>query len=98
MLGRQVMEMASLPGREDRRLMRRPLNRLEWVRPMVWLNGLSWPELACEELECRCEDEFCRRIKARLRTMLCLWRHMRCDMVVDGVYTATLGNPTPVSG
>jgi len=85
-LARQVMEVASLPVQREKRAMWTRLNRLEPVRPMVWINEIPWDELQCEELACRCEDGFCRGIERELRRTLYLWRHMRCDMVVGGVW------------
>ena len=85
-LATQVMEIASLPVQDEKRAMWTKLNRLEKVRPMVWINEVPWEEFEEEELQCRCEDEFCRVVETGLRTSLYLWRHMRTDMVVDPVF------------
>jgi hypothetical protein len=85
-LARQVMEIASLPVQDQKRAMWRKLNRLERVRPMVWINEIPWWEMQCEEFACRSEDPFCRSVEGGLRTTLYLWNHMRTDMVVDGAW------------
>jgi len=85
-LARRVADIASLPVHDEKRAMWKRLNRLEPVRPMIWINEIPWDELAGEELDCRCEDEFCRGIEKGLRRTIYLWRHMRADMVVDPVY------------
>ena len=86
-LAKKVMEIASLPVQDRKRAMWKKLNRLEQVRPMVWINEIPWWEFQDdeEELKCLCEDEFCRDVEGRLRTTIYLWEHMRTDMVVDPV-------------
>jgi hypothetical protein len=86
-LARQVMEIASLPVHDQKRAMWTKLNRLEKVRPMVWINELPWGELRCKELECQSENDLCRGIEGNLRSTLYLWRNMPADMVVDGFYS-----------
>ena len=85
-LARRVMEIAAMPQQDRKRAMWTELNRLQKVRPMVWINEIPWWELQCQELACQAEDEFCRGIEQSLRTVLYLWNHMRTDMVVDGVW------------
>ena len=85
-LARQMMEIASLPVQDEKRAMWTKLNRLEEVRPMVWINELPWGEMQNEELQCQAEDGFCRGIEGNLRRTLYLWNHMPADMVVDAVY------------
>ena len=85
-LAREVMDIASLPVQDRKRAMWTALNRLQPVRPMVWINEIPWDEMQCPELRCQCADEFCRDIESTLRTTLYLWRHMRTDMVVDPVF------------
>jgi len=85
-LAHRVMEIAALPVQDEKREMWRRLNRLDPVRPMVWINEIPWPEMQNDELQCRAEDEFCRGVENSLRTTLYLWNHMRTDMVVDPVF------------
>jgi len=85
-LAREVMDIASLPVQDQKRAMWTALNRLQPVRPMVWINEIPWDEIESPELRCQCGDEFCRGIESTLRTTLYLWRHMRTDMVVDPVF------------
>ena len=80
------MDVASLPVQAEKRAMWARLNRLDPIRPMVWINELPWHELEGEELAARSEDEHCRGIERELRRTLYLWRHMPADMVVDPVY------------
>lgn len=83
-LARQVAEVAHLPVQDETRELWRRLNRLEPVRPMVWINELPWYELN-PDIPCQTTDEFCRRHEYALRRTLYLWEHLRCDRVVDGV-------------
>ena len=85
-LARQVMEIASLPVQDEKRAMWMKLNRLEEVRPMVWINELPWGEMQNEELQCQAEDGFCRGVESSIRSTLYLWNHMPADMVVDPIY------------
>ncbi len=82
----QVAEIAALPVQAEKRAMWVKLNRLEPVRPMVWINEIPWDEIQDDELRCQAEDEFGRGVESELRTTLYLWRHMRTDMVVDPVF------------
>ena len=85
-LAEQVAEIAALPVQATKRQLWTRLNRLDPIRPMVWINELPWHELDCDELRPRAEDEIARRVEEKLRNTLYLWRHMPTDMVVDGVY------------
>jgi len=87
-LAQQVMEIASLPVQDEKRAMWTKLNRLEEVRPMVWINELPWGEMQNEELQFQATDGFCRGVEGNLRRTLYLWKHMPADMVVDSVYYA----------
>ena len=89
-LARQVMEIAALPVQEEKRALWRALNRLRPRRPMVWLNELPWNEMGCDELACHAENDVARRVEGQLRSILYHWRHLRVDMVVDGVYFTPL--------
>ena len=84
-LARQVAEIAHLPVQDRKREMWTRLNRLDKVRPMVWINELPWYELE-GDLPRQCTDDFCARVERQLRTTLYLWEHLRCDMVVDPVF------------
>lgn len=86
-LARRVMEIAALPVQQEKRRMWTKLNRLEPVRPMVWINETPWDELKDEvELRCACRDPFCRDVEHNLRWTLYTWNHLRTDTVVDPVY------------
>ena len=86
-LARRVMDIAKLPIQAEKRAMWTKLNRLEPVRPMVWINETPWDELKDEqELVCVSEDPLCRGVEHNLRWTLYTWNHLRTDMVVDPVY------------
>lgn len=84
-LGREIAEIAALPVQDEKRDLWTRLNRLERVRPLVWINEIPWHELS-PGLEVRSEDGFCRGIEGGLRRLLYQWRHFPGDMVVDGVF------------
>jgi len=85
-LSRQAAEIAALPVHAEKRAMWTRLNRLEPVRPMVWIDEIPlWEFQDHPELKCLCEDEFARGVEWGLRARLWHWNHARCDMVVDSV-------------
>ncbi|MGB9682908.1 MAG: hypothetical protein ACPL1I_07970, partial [bacterium] len=60
------------------------LNKLEDVKPMVWINEIPWQEMNVDdELTLQCESKFCIRIEQELRQTIYQWRHLRADMVVE---------------
>ena len=62
------------------------LNRLEMVKPMVWLNELPWNEMEVDgELTLRTSSPFCQRIESELLQTIYLWEHLPVDMVVLSV-------------
>ena len=83
-LARQVAEIAALPIHKQKADLWRRLNRLEKVRPLVWINEICWHEMG-PEMDCRCEDKFCRDWEWGLRAVLYQWRHLPGDRVVEGV-------------
>lgn len=85
-LARQVAEIAALPVQQETISLWKALNGLKPVRPMVMVDQIPWHEMEVDgELALRTEDDFCRRIEARLRRTLYSWKHMRADMVVEAV-------------
>jgi len=86
-LVREYAEIAALPIQREKAALWRKLNRLEPVRPLVWINEIPWWEMNIDdELTLRCEDGYCRQLEYGLRTELYQWRHMRCDQVLDPVW------------
>jgi len=85
-LAQKVMEISALPVQDEQRTLWTRLNRLERVRPLVWINEIPWDELRGEELDCQSEHAYARELEGSLRTALYLWNHMRTDMVVDPFY------------
>ena len=94
-LGSQYMEVAALPVQKEKAELWRRLNRLQPVRPLVWINEIPWHEMNVgDELALRCTGQFCRGIEWGLRTTLYQWRHMPGDMVVDPVlYSGCVCSP-----
>ena len=91
-LAHRLAEVAALPIQNQNRNSWKALNRLEPVRPMVFINELPWGEVnKHDDLQCHCDDEFCRDIEYSLREKLYLWEYMPADMVIDPVfYTQTV--------
>jgi len=90
-LAARVAEVAALPDHARKREMWTKLNRLEAVRPLVWINEIPlWEFPDHPELKCFCEDEFARSVERSLRETLWHWAHARCDMVVDPVIYSPL--------
>ncbi len=85
-LGRRVAEIAALPVQRETIAAWKALNGLRPVRPMVMIDQIPWHEMDVnEELICRCEDPFCRRIEAGLRMRIYRWEHMPADAAVEPV-------------
>jgi len=83
-LAEELAEIASLPIQKEKAEMWKRLNKLEDVKPMVWINEIPWQEMNVnDELTLRCESEFCRRIEQELRQTIYQWKHLRVDMVVE---------------
>lgn len=82
-LGARIAEAAALPVQRRTADLWRRLNRLEPVRPLVWINEICWDEMG-DELTLHCRDGFCRNVEQQLRRILYQWDHLPADMVVDG--------------
>lgn len=86
-LGERVAEIGSLPIQAERRRQWSRLNRLDPVKPMVWINEVCWHEMDRDgELSLRCRHPVCRQAENVLRRTLYQWDHMPADMIVDPVY------------
>lgn len=78
---------AADPVNAERHELWRKLNRLESVRPLVWINEVPWHEMNVDdELTLRCTDPYYRGVEAEVRQILYQWRHFPCDMVLDPVW------------
>lgn len=95
-LGRRQAEIAALPIQQQTAGLWRRLNRLEKVRPLVWINEIPWHEINVgDELTLRCKDPFLRKVEGNIRMTLYQWAHMRADMVVgDTLYCQYVCAPT----
>jgi hypothetical protein len=85
-LVRQYADASALDVHRQTHEQWRRLNRLDSVRPMVWINEIPWDEMSYgDELTCLCVDPYCRSVESELRMTLYQWRHMPADMVLDPV-------------
>jgi hypothetical protein len=82
-LAEKKAAVAAMPVQEERRQLWTALNRLDPVKPMVWLNEVPWNEVKSCELNLECSDLFCQSIEKKLRRELYQWDHMPGDMVVE---------------
>jgi hypothetical protein len=77
-------EIAALPVHKEKAELWRRLNDLEPVRPLVWINEISWHEMNVDdELTLQCTDNWARQVELGLRRTLYQWNHMPGDMIVD---------------
>lgn len=91
-LAGEVAEIAALPVHAAKAELWRKLNRLEPVRPLVWINEVCWEEMG-PDVQPQCGDGLLRRLETHLRRTLYAWRHFPVDMIVDD----WLGCPMAVS-
>ena len=82
-LAGEVAEIAALPVHKEKAAMWRRLNRLEPVRPLVWINEVCWEEMG-EEAQLTVADPVLRAAERRMRHALYKWRYLPVDMVVEG--------------
>jgi hypothetical protein len=87
-LVREYAEIAALPIHKEKAELWRRLNRLEPVRPLVWINEIPWWEMDVDgALINRCTEPYSQEVEGWLRAMIYQWRHMPCDMVFDPFIT-----------
>jgi hypothetical protein len=90
-LGEKIAAIGSLPVQKKTQEMWTRLNRLEMVKPMVWINEVCWNEVEVnDELTLRTSSPFCQRIESELLQTIYLWEHMPADMVVEPVIYSPL--------
>ena len=82
-LAAEVAEIATLPVHAEKAALWRKLNRLEPVRPLVWINEICWDEMGPDVVP-QASDSFLRGIEGHLRRTLFQWRHLPADMIVEG--------------
>ncbi len=91
-LAAQLADVASLPIQREKAELWRRLNRLEPVRPMVWLmmsNDAPWAATGVDDL-LQCTDPFLRGQEQYLRRQLYQWEHQAADLVFDGIIRSPL--------
>lgn len=87
-LASRYMEIASLSVQNEKKELWKALNRGKPVRPMIAIDQLPLNELNTGgELDCRCEDMFCRMLEAPLRLAVYKWEHFPADMVLEPFIT-----------
>jgi hypothetical protein len=90
-LAGQVARIASLPVQQERAELWRRLNRLEPVRPLVWINEIPWHEMNFnDELTLRTTDPWARGQEWHLRALIYQWKHMPGDMIVSDYLASPL--------
>jgi len=96
----QYSEAAALPVHAGKTALWTKLNRLEPVRPLVWINEIPWWEMNVDdELTVRCVNGYAREVESGLRQTLYQWRHMPGDMVLDPIlYVTYVCGPTSTYG
>ena len=86
-LAARQAEIAALPVQREKIAMWKRLNDLQPVRPMVWINEISWNEMNVDnELTLQCQDPFCRSVEQELRRTIYQWEHLPADMIVEPVH------------
>jgi hypothetical protein len=82
-LAERKMQIGSLPIQQERHALWTRLNRLEPVKPLVWINEIPWHEMNWnDELTPRCQHPFARALEMGLRLELYQWDHLPGDMIV----------------
>jgi len=90
-LAERLAEIGRRPIQKTTADLWRRLNRLEKIRPLIWINEIPWHELG---LPVQCVDPFARELEWNLRTQLYQWDHFPGDMIIDPVlYCDTLCSP-----
>ena len=91
-LAEKLAAIAVLPIQREKAEMWRRLNRLDPVRPMVWLqmaDDSAWPDTGIADM-LECTDPFLRRQELVLRRLLYQWEHQAGDMVFEAAVHAPI--------
>ncbi len=82
-LGKRIAEIAADPLQQESRKLWTRLNRLDSVRPMVWIFEVPWHEMEVDgELTTECSDPLCRQLETSFRRQIYQWDRMPGDMLV----------------
>jgi len=85
-LARRVAEVAADPIQDERRTLWRAQNRLQPIRPLIFISPEgSWIELA-PEASLQCQDDDARGVERALRQRLYAQEHFHDDTVCDADY------------
>lgn len=83
-LGYRKSEIGHMPVQAERFDLWHRLNRLETVRPLIFINEMPWHELQHEEpLQLRCQSDTARAIETDLRRELYQWDFFPGDMIIE---------------
>ena len=85
-LGKRYADIGHLPVQQETARLWQRLNRLESVRPLIWINEVPWHDMGdSEDLALRTTHPFLQDIEHHLRRELYQWKHMPVDMVIEPV-------------
>lgn len=83
-LATKIAEIAEEPIQSESKKLWAKLNKLEDVRPMVWINEIPWNEIDVNnELVLQTKGDLNRYVEREMRRTIYQWEHMRADMVVE---------------
>lgn len=75
-LGRKVFEIATSSVNEEYIELQKCINRLEFVKPIVYIYEIPWHEVdVYGELKLKTRHPLCRRYEERLRRIIYKWNH-----------------------
>ncbi len=90
-LAEEVARIAAADVHKEKVQMWNKLNRLESVRPMVWINEICWNEVNVDdELTLQTVHPWARDQEDQLRKTIYQWKHLPADMVVSDYLTCPL--------
>lgn len=90
-LAEKVAAIASLPIQKEKAELWRRLNRLEKVRPLVFMTQLPWHEINREdEMALQTTDPWAREMEWYFRAVQYQWTHFPCDMIVPNYLSSPL--------
>ena len=85
-LGGKYAAIAAHPVNKTRRALWKRLNRIERVKPPIYIYEIPWGEMNVnDELTIRTQNPLCQGVEQTLRMTIYQWNHMQGDMVVEPV-------------
>jgi hypothetical protein len=91
-LAKEKKEIGTLSIQGERFKLWNKLNKLQEVKPLVWITEVPWNEFRneVEDLKLKCTDEFARGVEWTLRSELYQWKHFPGDMIVEDIVYSPL--------